>query len=457
MRVYRGLVLAGLFAGCVLPTDRTQDLGDGEIHGAVKREDKSPAKGALVHVAGSDRVTRVDDAGAFVVRGLVPGTWVLSITEDDEGDGVAERAALVPVTLALAGIPRNLTDGCTGAPPQAVTSFLLGDVTLAPTVTLRGTVTLGAAASGDFARVVVWRDVDVGGEAHAGPIEGAAGVGADGSFAVAGIAPGPVHVAAFAFDPLEGADKPLFFGVADADAADANVAVTVDQSARTAADPTRQQTTPVQIDTQWNVPATPAVQLTLATFLAPDGDTEVLPPDGTGWDLDEQTHAFVLDAPIGVVDIAFESATDGAVGSTLRGAVVVPGVAVLGPLELPVLADPCVVDGGGRDCDHDGVPGLALPDNPDVVQQYHACAASCGAAFGADKAGAVCDGDGSDCDDDGDGQPDVTEPVQCLGPGRGTDLDGDGLCEPASDPFPSCADNDPATCPQAFAAPTPQY
>jgi hypothetical protein len=125
----------------------------------------------------------------------------------------------------------------------------------------------------------------------------------------------------------------------------------------------------------------------------------------------------------------------------LRGAVALPNVAILGPVELPEFADPCDDGKGGRDCDHDGLPGLALPANPldasdPVYQQYKTCAAECADKLGPALVGATCTVDNKkfDCDDDGDGQPDVTEDPACLGPGLGTDWDGDGLCEPNADP-----------------------
>ncbi|HEY1097647.1 MAG TPA: hypothetical protein VGF99_01915, partial [Myxococcota bacterium] len=60
-----------------------------------------------------------------------------------------------------------------------------------------------------------------------------------------------------------------------------------------------------------------------------------------------------------------------------------------------------------------------------------------------------------DCDDDADGQPDVTEPLACIGAGRGTDLDGDGLCS-IVDSYPQCADNTALGCPAGSEDLTPR-
>src|ERR1041384_4351625 len=106
----RALVVAVVFGGCVLQTDRTQGLGDGEIHGAVRHaDDGKPAVSTVIQIAGTDRAVSVDKAGAaFVVKDLVPGTWLLHFTEDVDGDGAADRALWLPVTTKFVPIPKNL-------------------------------------------------------------------------------------------------------------------------------------------------------------------------------------------------------------------------------------------------------------------------------------------------------------------------------------------------------------
>ena len=114
------------------------------------------------------------------------------------------------------------------------------------------------------------------------------------------------------------------------------------------------------------------------------------------------------------------------------------------------------LEGGGRDCDRDGLPGLPFPSGTDDPV-WAACVSACEDALGVDGAHATCTSGGEevDCDDDGDGQPDVTEPPKCFGPAVGTDFDGDDLCEPAEDPFPYC-DGDDCTSPE-FAPPPSRY
>ena len=138
----RALVLLVLFAGCEFDTSRTAGLGDAEIHARAVRKDGSAATGASVAVAGSDRVTQADADGQIVVSELLPGRWILRITEDDDGDGNPERGAYLSTALRRAGVPKNLTDGCTGEPANVTTSFLAGDVELADTGALIGSVTV---------------------------------------------------------------------------------------------------------------------------------------------------------------------------------------------------------------------------------------------------------------------------------------------------------------------------
>ncbi|HEY4220799.1 MAG TPA: hypothetical protein VGO62_05635, partial [Myxococcota bacterium] len=276
------VVVVGALVGCQFNTDRTKGLVDGEITGTAKRADGSVAKGAVVAVAGSDRVVSVDDKGAFRVQSLVPGTWILHITEDEDGDGVPERAAFAVVPVKFAPVPKNLTDGITGKPPNALTSTLLGDVVLADTSSIKGTV---AVAVGEFARVVAWRDESN----HAAPIEASSGVDVNGAFDLEGVAPGAVHLAALTYSTAGDvhALSLQHFGVADASAGDAAVHITPDQSARVASDATKLRTQSVQIDAQWSSQTIASVQLALATYLEPSDDSGTpISDDSTGATLD---------------------------------------------------------------------------------------------------------------------------------------------------------------------------
>jgi hypothetical protein len=482
MRLSQGLILATVFAGCVLPTDRTEGLGDGEIHGRAVRSDGKPASAALIALQGSSRVTTADADGAFAFLGLVPGRWLVRVTEDDDGDGAVERGAYVPVDLLRAAVPKNLTDGCAGAPANVVTSVLLGDVALEDTGSIIGTVTLdvddpGSLGADERARVVVWRDVN----GYATQLEASGGVDINGDYRIDGVIVGRVQVAAFVFDAVQGAVRPKIFAVDDVDVSagealidlrageGANIeggACAVDDDClgvsacvdTTCVGPRLAAT---QIELHWTLPEPAAVDISQVLFTAPNGAPDLRDPDGEAFTLTESARAKVVDAPIGVVEILFTSATEGATDGLLRGAVIVPEGFVQGPVELPVLADACVDDNGtpddpgddARDCDGDGARGLPPPTGTDDAA-WVACGA-CADAFGVAGAGARC-GD-FDCDDDGDGQPDVTEPARCLGPAIGTDLDADDLCEPAEDPFPLCAADDLAGCPAAFSPPPSRY
>src|SRR5687768_13748748 len=115
---------------CDFDTDlRTATLGDGEIRAHFVRDDGTPASGAVAAAHGSARVASADADGRVVFTGLVPGLWLLKVTEDGDGDGVAERGTwLTPDALTLEAVPKNLTDGCTGQPPAlVVTSEVIGE------------------------------------------------------------------------------------------------------------------------------------------------------------------------------------------------------------------------------------------------------------------------------------------------------------------------------------------
>jgi hypothetical protein len=394
--IARGVVLASLFVACNPPLDRTAGLEDGQIRFTPRRADGALAERATVEVNGGWRVTQIqathdDDDDAFLLSGLVPGPWLFRVVEDDDGDGVPERGAWVDTTVALAPVPKSLTDGCTGQPRDVVTSQLLGDVTLADT---GGIDVTSDVPAGLEAFAVAWRDV--GG--YATSVEAMASL-VDGAGTLRGVVAGPVHVAVFAYDPAVGPGRPSVFGTKDLDV-DGQTAAAVDlaESAQTDGAP---RTTPVQLEAVWNLPDPAKVTIPQVFATRTDGSDPTV-PDDTGFLLDEDGRALVTDLPIGVLDISLTSATEGASDGLFRRAVVVPGGAPIGPVEMPLLADPCLVPIEGddvSDCDRDG---LLSADDPD---------------------------------DDGDGQPDADEPA-CTGPGLGTDFDADDACAPANDDRP---------------------
>ena len=460
-----GFLLQPLVFGCFYDLPRTEGLGDGEIHGRALHTDGTPVAAARIVVAGTPRAAEARDDGAFAVRGLTAGPWVLYITADEDGDGTPDSAARVTAVLVDAAIPRNATDGCTGAPPVVPTSVLLGDVVLQPTRTLNGTVQLndggGARALVGSERAVVVRTEGAafagGGDEQLmqGPVEAAAGVAVDGSFSLRGLhdSGAPVDLTVLVFDAADGPHAPIWYGTARSEGGDDGVALIADQAV-----PAQ---TGVEIALRG---AFSAVEIGTVSFERPGGG-DVAPPDGTLLRAESDGFAayVVVDAPVGLYDIGIFPSEDTAdvTEGVLRGALVLPLAAwgtIEGAVELAA-DDPCTDASGARDCDHDGRPTLASPDDPSSLPDWAACAASCADTFGPAGEGASCSVGGTqiDCDDDGDGQPDVTEPAHCMGPGRGTDLDGDGRCEPGEDPFPSCASDDPAACPQPFAPPPSLY
>lgn len=417
----RALVLSGAFVGCTFPLDRTVGLSDGQIRFTPRRPDGSLAERATAAVAGSPRVTslrvdRRDDDDAFVLGGLVPGRWTVRVTEDDDGDGIAERGAFVQTSLEEAPVPKNLTDGCTGTPAPVVTTVLLGDVPLDDTGSVDVTFqvvdgvgpTARALVDGEAARVVLWREL----EGVTGALENSAAAAPDGSARLEGVVPGSVRVAVFVFPVADGPGKPTFFGAGTVEVgagAAAALDLVADQPARVDAGQggEDQRTSPIQLEPQWSLADASGVDVVQASFTVPHGGADVVTPEDLALRLDEENPAFIVDAPIGVVDLLLTSATDGVSDGAFLGLVVAPpGGAAVGSsvvVEMPVLVDFCAAggddgQGGKRDCDHDGV----LTDD--------------------------------DEDDDGDGQPDADEPERCRGPGLGADRDGDTLCEPVEDP-----------------------
>jgi hypothetical protein len=94
--------LAGLLASSCLVLDRAGSLEPGSIGGVAVDEGGKPLR-ARIEIDGTAVVARADIDGAFLLRGLPAATHVLRLTQDDNGDGVAERAALTPVLLARFG------------------------------------------------------------------------------------------------------------------------------------------------------------------------------------------------------------------------------------------------------------------------------------------------------------------------------------------------------------------
>lgn len=458
-----GMLVWPLAFGCLYELPRTDGLGDGEIRGRAVRADGTVIASARVVVVGAPRAAEATDDGSFVVRGLTAGPWVLLVSTDDNGDGTPDAAARITAVLQNAAIPKNATDGCAGAPPEVPTSVLVGDVTLAPTRTLSGTVQVddggGARAlTGSERALVVRTAASAFTDDDDAPVlqtsaEASAGVAADGTFTLRGLRDDDIDLAVLVFDAAAGPHAPAFFGSARVSAGDDDVALVADRAA------------PAQTGVQLALtgPFTD-VEVGTVSFERPAGG-DVAPPDGTLQRAENDAFAgyLVVDAPVGLYHLGVFPSADTAdlTEGALRGALVLPlgaSSGIQGPIALAT-ADPCLDASGSRDCDHDGRPTLASPDQPGALADWAACASACAGTFGPSGDGATCQVGGVDvdCDDDGDSQPDVTEPAHCQGPGRGTDLDGDGRCEPSEDPLPWCASDDPAACPEPFSPPPSRY
>ncbi|MDP2339539.1 MAG: carboxypeptidase-like regulatory domain-containing protein [Deltaproteobacteria bacterium] len=411
MRVVVVSLLALLASSCFeLP--RSLGLGEGNIQFRVVDSAGGPVGGAVVSVDGVPRISTSNDDGLVSVSSLLPGDQVLRVSVDDDADGAPDRAAVVS-----GGVLRVEFDtGPFTAPVSKLTTDVLDDVAVAAVGALEGTV---AGCGADLCRVVVFREVKLGALAPrdvAGVVEGSAGVGGDGSWSIPDLAPGPVKVVAFAWtrplstepnQQLIAASRDITsFAVVDGVVLSGDVAV-VDAVLAAA---------PASVATDLELGGEP-VELERA-----QGQAFFSVPQLTV-DVDSELTGVIVgalspvDVPLGVFDISVQldnvDGDPGLVGFLAR-VIAVPGVPRLGPLAVGVVVD-CRQVGDKDDCDGDG---LNIDD---------------------------------DGDDDGDGQLDAEESAACRGPGLGTDLDFDCLCEPA-DPFPGCQSNDPIAC-ELVAAP----
>lgn len=400
-------VLAALTTtGCFYTLDRNQDAPPGSITGRAVDADGNPIPFAKVALVGNGITLRANDVGVFRTAALRAGSWTLRVTEDVDSDGLIDRGAVVQTTITEQVHPGE-------ADPRLV-SVALGDVRLLGVGQVAGTVELdGTLERG--ARVVVERVVGEGQAAAAVGVE-ASVTAEDGTFVVRHLLPGTVRLAATS--TIDGADFVSPARTVEVDsAADVRLALEPAEGVRS-----------VRINTAPTPATGDAVVVTL-----------------TGLQSQETFAGLTLDAPIGGawnVVVENESAS---LRGVLLGQIVPPGEGTLvwGPVGLSRDDEQCAVIGELRDCDRDSFPGLpqlqrqldgTLP--PDELTIWQACGSQCAVA-GAES----CDAAGTtyDCDDDGDGQPDVTEPPECYGIHLGTDLDGDGICDPL-DPHPGCDD-----------------
>jgi hypothetical protein len=421
MRVFAALVPIVVAGSCFYDFTRLDDLPPGSVAGrTVDAGDSTAISFARIGVEAAPRIVRSRADGSFLIAQLVPGTWLLHLTSDKDGDGAPERSALRAVSIREAG--------------GVLSSVLLGDVPLDGTATLSGRVVDDAGAGVDGARVVVYRNaaeleadqnVEVTSAVDLG-VERETGTASGGLFRVAGVTRGNVRVVAIAADGARISAPALVVAPAGADVAVPDLVL---EAAGSRA---------AQVDVV-NPPADG--NLRVDVVLRGDKD-DVLVTHSTP----AARIVAGFEVPTGIVDVfVTDVAADGSERrqGVMLGRVVVPGTTPVewGQVEL-VGGDPC---GGVVDRDGDGL--AALPDPATSFDAWVTCASQCAVAFGDDKSTLACDVDGVtfDCDDDGDGQPDVTEPFECVSLCGGTDFDGDAVCSVA-DPYPDCAENDAASC-----------
>src|SRR5262245_3524753 len=107
-------------AACSFDFSRADEIAPGTVSGrATLRGAGAPF--SRVGIAGSARALRADVRGAFVLRGLDAGPSVLRFSQDEDGDGLPEFAAVRAVRLSF--FTRN--DGT-----RELSGVLLGDVPL---------------------------------------------------------------------------------------------------------------------------------------------------------------------------------------------------------------------------------------------------------------------------------------------------------------------------------------
>lgn len=424
------LAVAVAPSGCFV-FDRLQAVEPGSVVGVAVNQDGAAVPYAKIALDGAGFVQRGDADGRFAIRSLPAGGWIVRASSDQTGDGVAEQATLRAIYLAettLDGVP-------------AIPTVLLGDVEMKGTAVLVATVRDDGDDVVAGCKVAVWRNAaalaaegamiaaggarpaacDLGVEASAGSDEG-------GRARLPGVTHGDVLVGAFCADG-RAADPVPAHAVAGPD-------VVVD-ALRLRAPRER----PARI---MSSPALAPGATLRVLFTTPGGDRTSSADVVHREDVDA-ARTISVTAPTGLWDVhvvALEDGVETRYGVLARRAVPPGEDAIVWGDVLLEDEDPC--EAARPDRDRDGVPGVPLDDASARATCDDVCAAI--AAFGSGgDAPALCEHDGVllDCDDDDDGQPDVTEPIACVGACFGTDLDGDGACDPG-DPFPGCAENDPA-------------
>ena len=92
MNVRISVVATTLLLGSCFGLERLEGVEPGTASGVAVDVDGAPVVAARVAVDGAPVGVRAASNGAFTVRGLEPATWALRLSDDDDADGIAERA-----------------------------------------------------------------------------------------------------------------------------------------------------------------------------------------------------------------------------------------------------------------------------------------------------------------------------------------------------------------------------
>lgn len=500
--------------GChvlVFDFSREDALNRGDVAGHVVQnaQTRTQIPYARVDGIGARRVqtSRID--GYFRLEGLELGHWFISVTADQDGDGIADFFGL-HVADMVADVH---TDTYLLAESQDRVGIQMGRIEASSTVELSGRVSVedGANSGSPFdlgfvGRVFAYRAIGLQGEGaeevYTLPAEAWTSVDAEGNFHFPAIGRGEVQLVAALYE-LDQSGQPHLGTVAhihspqsveindNVDTQD----LTISLNPPTGSLETRDVAFRLQPGAAESIyfiftpPGTSAPPCSDAPWVRENGDQvfETF-PDAFPSRQVESAATVQVNAPLGVWDIvacegvsSFESrphlfsqvipADDSAIADIyLAGPIqfidepTCAGTALGGPGEVDTATTldrlTSNLDGPSdaieaesfRDCDRDGLVGL--PVFPELggpsdltIDIWTQCSVQCEQLWGSALARASCRHDEGifDCDDDGDGQPDVTEEQACYGIGKGTDHDGDGLCSVA-DPFPFCDANRAETC-----------
>lgn len=485
--------------GFLFTFDRELPAPRAAIFGKAVRGDAGGEAAAYAQVAvvGTGLVRQADSEGNLALTDLGAGTYILRIADDDDGDGQPERSRLVATTLVVAEKPEAIGFG--GGPQLVSTS--LGEVVLEGTGAVSGDILVENLAGdlvppvdeGLLGRALLFRNVttestgaqvlQLGADAEThvddtGAYRFNEVLAGEGVVVVtlhtAGANVGERGATVFVSEPIavtiEAADE-VAAGTVEVEAVDAaledgtrvvEVAVTpafVERGAPYAIFvPAGRPISPCQ-STVPSVGQFAYERIVTATA----GTIARLNQAPTGvWDVRLCGEVQFIDPATGSIQDEIELGT-----ATIFSLVVAPSddvtTVLTGPVVLSPLLDPCLrlacEDGAVdcsddarrliRDCDGDGSEGIPPYDPADAanVSRWNTCAQQCGTELGFDAAESKCTSEGVefDCDDDGDLQPDTHERPECVGPGRGDDRDGDGLCS-GIDAFPTCTANTPEAC-----------